>query len=347
MILVFLLLLFATVAQASTTVPADSIALRPADLPLYKTDPYASESEEKQISMVVPRMLEDRRGHLWFATQNGICRHDGTSLVYFDLRDEYKQRVSASTVVEDREGTVWIGSTAGLTRYDGKSFTTFNEADGLTSKFVRSLFVDSVGVIWIGTYNGVSRFDGKAFQPLPLPESARVDTVFGPTSPTGIWDITQDPAGNMWIAAEGGVYKHDGRALSRVRVTNDDAETFVTGVAFDRKGNTWFSTRNKGMIRLDDSGFTNVTQLGEFPAGAGGGVFEDDAGALWFPAGHDGIYHYDGASFTNYSKKEGLTSTPMHRIYQDRDGRIWCFGWGGVFRKDGESFVNVTRDGPW
>jgi len=347
MTLVFLLLLLAAMAEASTTVSADSITLHAADLPEFKTDPHATGSQGNQISGVVRGMLQDRQGNFWFATQNGVCRHDGISLVYFDLRDEFDHGVTATAVVEDREGDIWIGSTGGVTRFDGEFFTTFTEADGLNSKFVWSLFVDSAGVIWIGTYDGVSQFDGKAFLPFPIPASTRNDTVFGPTSPTVVWDITQDLAGNLWFAAEAGVYTYDGQTLSRVRVMEDESDTFVTRILCDRKGSIWFATRYKGMIRLDGGGFTNVTQQGGLRGTEPGCAFEDGAGNIWFPAEHAGVYRYDGASFTNFSEEEGLTSGAIHRVYQDQDGRIWCIGWEGVFRMDGKSFVNVTRDGPW
>ena len=180
------------------------------------------------------------------------------------------RRVTATAVVEDREGNVWIGSTGGVTRFDGESFTTFTEDDGLNSTFVWSLFVDTAGVIWIGTYDGVSRFDGNAFLPFPIPASTRNDTVFGPTSPTVVWDITQDPAGNLWFAAEAGVYKYDGQTLSRVRVMEDESDTFVTGILCDRKGNIWFATRYKGMIRLDGGRVHECDAAGRAPRNRGG-----------------------------------------------------------------------------
>lgn len=34
-------------------------------------------------------------------------------------------------------------------------------------------------------------------------------------------------------------------------------------------------------------------------------------------------------------------------IYEDRKGRLWFGFAGGLYRLDGETFVNVTRGGPW
>jgi len=42
-----------------------------------------------------------------------------------------------------------------------------------------------------------------------------------------------------------------------------------------------------------------------------------------------------------------LTSNAVQCTYQDRDGRLWFGGYGGLFRLDGERIVYVTTGGPW
>jgi ligand-binding sensor domain-containing protein len=59
------------------------------------------------------------------------------------------------------------------------------------------------------------------------------------------------------------------------------------------------------------------------------------------------VYRYDGDSFVNYGTKHGLASRAIQCTHQDREGRLWCGGWLGLYRFDGKGFVNVTRDGPW
>lgn len=82
-------------------------------------------------------------------------------------------------------------------------------------------------------------------------------------------------------------------------------------------------------------------------AGTPATTIEDDDGNIWFTAARAGVFRYDGTTFTNDSEQDGLTSGIIHRADHAQDGRIWCVGWAGAFRKDGPSFVNVTRDWPW
>ena len=118
-LLISVTFLLASDAQARTKVLADDIAVPASSLPEFKNDPHVKESQGNQISGVVRTILQDAGGSLWFGTQNGLSRYDGTALVYFDLKDELGQGITVTAIAEDRDGNIWIGSTGGLTRYDG------------------------------------------------------------------------------------------------------------------------------------------------------------------------------------------------------------------------------------
>lgn len=50
---------------------------------------------------------------------------------------------------------------------------------------------------------------------------------------------------------------------------------------------------------------------------------QDKAGNLWFGTTGDGIYKYDGRLFTQYTEKNGLNSTTVWSIMEDKNGGIW------------------------
>ncbi len=37
----------------------------------------------------------------------------------------------------------------------------------------------------------------------------------------------------------------------------------------------------------------------------------------------------------------------VHSIIEDWKGQLWLGGFGGLYRYDVKSFVNVTQEGPW
>lgn len=334
-------------ARAATSVTATSVRIPVDEIPVDLWMAEANGTRPDAISAVVRAVHQDHRGHLWFATQDGIWHHDGTDLVYFDVPGELGAGFSATTIEETTEGLLWFGTTGGLIRYDGTSFTTFTERDGLPSTYVWSLCVDDVGRLWIGTYAGACRLDGTTFTPIELPPSTRTDPIFGPTSPTVVWSIGQDGSGAMWLATEGGVYRYDGGTPTRVAILEETSDTYVTRVACDRAGRIWFSTRYKGLIRLDGDDLVNVSETDGIPGTEVGGVYEDRSGDLWFSAEHVGLYRHDGTSYTLYTGEDGLDGNAIHGAYEDRDGRIWCFGWSGAYRWEGDGFIRVTRNGPW
>jgi hypothetical protein len=67
-----------------------------------------------------------------------------------------------------------------------------------------------------------------------------------------------------------------------------------------------------------------------------------------------GVYRYtpaenetSGGSFTNFSKEQGLGVRAVQTIFEDKEGRFWVGGGGGLYRFNGKSFVNVKKYGPW
>jgi ligand-binding sensor domain-containing protein len=76
-------------------------------------------------------------------------------------------------------------------------------------------------------------------------------------------------------------------------------------------------------------------------------IHEDHHGNIWFSGKRFGVYRYDSRSFTRFDEQEGFTSPGLMCILEDSSGRLWCGGVGGLFRYDGKSFFNVTKNGPW
>ena len=70
-------------------------------------------SVEQGLSQVtVNCMLQDRKGFMWFGTEDGLNRYDGYSFkVYRHDTEDYKSLGSSSikALHEDRTGMIWIG----------------------------------------------------------------------------------------------------------------------------------------------------------------------------------------------------------------------------------------------
>lgn len=335
------------VSQEKIKIHEDSISISAESLPEFKTDPHAKEYQRNQISGVVRTIFQDKKGNYWFGTQDGLCRHNGKTLIYFDIKNNLGSGVTVYAIAQDQTGdNIWIGHSGGITKYDGKYFTNYSEKDGLINNNVWSIATDKTGNVWIGTIDGVCKFDGKNFTPFEIPAGRR-DTTKGVTSEKMIHSIMEDSKGNMWFATNGGAYKYDGKTLTNLSEENGLCNNFVNTIMEDKKGNIWFTSSHNGLCRYDGTSFTNITENFDTAGKGIGNILEDKTGNIWFVVKGFGVNRFDGNTITNYHTGEGLFSHTTFQIYEDLQGRIWFVGFKGVFRFDGESIINVTRDGPW
>jgi ligand-binding sensor domain-containing protein len=331
-------------AQAVQDAAASS---RSHDVPPRPASLVIDVAATSEIRGVVRAVFEDSRGTLWIGGECDLFRNDGSTLTSYDIKDDLGRGVTIMKIVEDKAGNIWCGTDGGITRIDGKSFTSYGEKDGLISGSVWSMAFDASGVMWIGTIEGVCRFDGKTFTPPPfsIPE-AQPDPTRGVTSSKFVHCITVDRKGRVWFGTNGGAYVYDGTTLTNISERDGLPNNAVSGILEDKSGNMWFGTVHGGISRFDGKNFTNFTQQGAIEGKETWCMHEGSSGNLWFSAKRSPLYRYDGTAFTKLKEQEEITSLAF-TILEDSRGRLWLSGTNGLFRHDGESFVNVTKDGPW
>ncbi len=324
--------------------------------PSYDSDSMFSMGA--QVSQYIRRMFQDKAGNLWFGTNDdGVCRYDGESLQYFTPKEGFGGN-AVRGIQQDDNGNLWFATDGGVSRYDGKTFTNFTVKDGLPHNEVWSLARDSSGNLWFGTEGGVSRYDGKTFTYFPLPEADLREFPEAFPGPKLVNSIFQDKTGKLWFATNGrGVYYYDGKTLSGISEKDGLVNNFVQCIIEDKHGNIWFGTRFGGVSRYDGRSFTSFTVENGLSSNFVWAMLEDKSGNIWFGTIGAGVVRYDGKTFTTYSQQEGLTNTHIQSILEDRNGGLWFGASGGLFRyvgtstgasrRDGKSFINITRNGPW
>jgi ligand-binding sensor domain-containing protein len=77
----------------------------------------------------ITRIIEDKKGNLWFGGRDGIWRYDGKSYTHFTTKDGLINN-DVWSILEDTAGNIWIGDrNKGLCRYNGTTFTYFTPND--------------------------------------------------------------------------------------------------------------------------------------------------------------------------------------------------------------------------
>jgi len=322
--------------------------------PLNQQDPG------NQISPFVRRIFQDQVGSMWFGTNgDGVIRYQGDSLQYLSVQQGFGG-VAVRAILGDRHGNVWFGTNGGLTKYvPAQGFTNYTEQDGLVNNDIWTMTFDQEGILWIGTLEGVSRFDGKEFTHFNLPETVS-DPSRGVTSTRIVHHIMEDSKERMWFATNGGAFIYDPSASDdQARLTNISEKdglcnNVVNCVLEDQQGNIWFATHHNGVCRWDGKSFTRFTAQDGVEGPEAWDLYQDRSGNIWFPTEGYGVFRYNGSKeypFTNFSETEGLASRAVQCTFEDKDGRIWCGGWLGLYRYDPSQpeagFVNLTKELPW
>lgn len=184
---------------------------------------------------LVASMTEDRNGHLWIGTGNGVLRMDVHTgkLKLFQHDPDNASSLSFNVcraLFVDSEGTLWLGTgfpwgrnpSGGLNRFrpETEDFVRYqhdpNNPNSLTNDKVTALFEDSKGNFWVGTCgDGLHLMDRKSgkFQRLRQ-DTTNPNQLCGPfvnDAPTRhIRFIYEDDNRKIWIGAlEGGIKYYD------------------------------------------------------------------------------------------------------------------------------------------
>jgi len=310
-------------------------------------------SEPKQISEYVREVFQDRDGVYWFGTNgDGVARYDGESLTYISVEQGLAGRAIRG-ILQDPGGALWFATNDGVSRYESGEFTNFTVLDGLSDQSVWSIMQDSSGSIWVGTHSGVCRFYGEFFVPFPIPR-VEIENPSSRFTSKVVFAMTEDQAGNLWFGTHGdGVHKYDGESFTSYTQNDGLAGDYVRCIVSDRDGRIWIGTNGDGVSRFDGVTFQNFTKADGLNNDRVYEILEDKAGNMWFSTLGAGACRYDGKSFTAFREDQNLIISDrparahVQEFFEDKDGVLWIGCSGGLFFFDGETFVNVTQDGPW
>ena len=171
-------------------------------------------SKDGLSSSIVTAILKDRQGLMWFATEDGLNKYDGTSFTVYRHSDTDPNSLPANYVVslhEDRSGNLWIGTNGGsLVIYDRKkdqfkrltSFTGFNARNNV----IQALCSDYLGQVWVASFAGLSVINPKTktISGFTTDRSGR-----GRLSTTNVSTIFEDSKRRLWIGTDEGLFLYN------------------------------------------------------------------------------------------------------------------------------------------
>lgn len=292
-------------------------------------------------------IVQDKRGFLWFATQDGLNRYDGKEFRIF--RNDLSNPKSLSydyirVLYVDRDGILWVGTYGGgLNKYDPKTekFIRFQHEEknpeSLSNDYINAIFQDSKGILWVGTEEGLNALDprtGKFRRYLHDPSNP--DSLIH----NKVTCIYEDSLGNLWIGTFGGLEKFDSKKEKFIHYVHDPANPFslidnrVKVIYEDRRSNLWIGTLG-GLERLDrkNEKFFHYRHSPDNPNSISSNminaIFEDSKGNLWIGTHAGGLNRFDRKRnrFIRYTHNTfdpySLSNDLVYSLFEDRTGVLW------------------------
>jgi signal transduction histidine kinase/DNA-binding response OmpR family regulator/ligand-binding sensor domain-containing protein len=233
----------------------------------------------------------------------------------------------------DAKGGLWVGgwpSGRGVYYYDpgagARSERPFRKAPWpVVGQGDNDAFhVDSENTLWVGKWDqGLYRVRLKDM----WASNAAAEKVAGVTNSVGA--IYQDAQGDIWTAARfwygpisrirGGQVQYFSSETTGGGVPSDLVRCFQEG-----PGGYLYIGTAAGLARCDGKQFSSLQGTADRPVPAGEvhSILRDSGDVLWF-ATESGLYRYDGIAWSVLDEEDGLSSSSVQTVNQDRQGEYW------------------------
>ena len=309
-------------------------------------------------------ILQDKRGFIWFGTDDGLNRYDGHNFLVFRHEPGNNNSISGNIItdlIEDSSSMLWIATTdGGLTRYDYRlspnlQFRSYrhmpNDSSSIPVNIVNSLLEDGRGNIWLATSGaGILRFDKKQ-ESFFSPFKEKVKTALV---------LSMDANGIIWVGREGRnmmkfnpvtlEYETDSRYDD---VYNRLPHSTVTSIFKDHEKNMWIGSWDKALYKYNYTSkreeIFNSGSKAVFPPDEAEVFLEDEQQRLWIGGRYNGLYIFNKEAYQFYhyqhdpSRQGTIVSNTIHCLYRDRNSNIWIGTNDGIslYRPQQQQFEQV------
>jgi diguanylate cyclase (GGDEF)-like protein len=282
-------------------------------------------------------LLQDQRGFVWAATQDGPARYNGHAWESVPLpthmRSSYARvmRIAA-------DGGLWIGSfDGGLAHYRDGAWQTWSTRDGLPSNRIRGMLPtrDAHGpLLWIATDRGIARWqDGRITAYGTESGLPNLDT-------EALLEVADDDGvRRLYVGTTQGLARRVGDRFEPVPVPKellghriDDA---VESPGLHGGQALWIASYGAGMAVRENGRWTQLDTRSGLPSNVE--VFarsraDDGSPALWIGT-EGGLLRFEHGRFTLFDERSGLPIRILWKVLEtttpDGNRTLWLGTWGG------------------
>lgn len=315
--------------------------------------------EQGLIPGNVNDLVQDSIGFIWMATENGICRYDGYSFVYY--KNEVNDVSSLSynhvfSLLLDKEGIIWVGTLGGgLNKFNSRTgkFKRFMHNSGnpksISNDIVFKVYRDSKNRIWVSTLGGgLNLFDPVKETFIHFTHSEKDSNSISSNMVSAIYE---DKDKNLWLGTfDGGMNLYDEGKQKFIHYKYNPNDKYslshnqVMDFLEDEKGRLWVATFGGGVNLFDKlkKKFNSIKSDPNFPIKPDNlsirKLFEDEE-SIWL-ATYSGLFKFDKNTFakraiySNPNDHSTLNDNKIRSIFKDRTGVVWVGTIAGLNKFD-------------
>jgi signal transduction histidine kinase/ligand-binding sensor domain-containing protein/DNA-binding response OmpR family regulator len=302
------------------------------------------------------KILRDKEGIVWIATQGGFYRYDpkNKQTRLFIPNPSIPRSISDYAVKDfqiDSHNNIWIATESeGLNMYDPRTreFHHYRSIPGnsetISSNELTTLFIDNSNQLWIGTSSkGISCIDLNTQKITNIELVSDINRIIKKYS---VSSLVVDDADNLWISTlnnglivyniQNRTYQHYKRGDAHGGLSSNS----VSQIMFDRNDIVWLGYMSAGIsfAAIDQANFTVYRNIPYFDNSISHNkvqcVLEDPDGNLWIGTDGGGLNYFNrkNNSFRSYRydpSGKGLSSDHINFLSFDNRGRLWIATFGG------------------
>jgi signal transduction histidine kinase/ligand-binding sensor domain-containing protein/DNA-binding response OmpR family regulator len=305
---------------------------------------------------IINSITQDKKGFMWFATDDGLNRFDGTNFKVF--KSEPNNPYSAPSnyiqnIFKDTRGEIWISSRRGIYNFDTRTerFSKFNPPGDRSANlnYVSTIFENKKNQLWFSCGgSGFSYYDEKngqykIYNKHKLPQLSGTVVVNAIEDTFGLlWVGTLDGGLNVFSVKNGVILKN----LNAQCAVNVIPPGRINAIYEDHNHDIWIAA-SKGLFlyrRSENKFHAFLGSVYNLRSNYFSSLLEDDNKNLLIGLQDGGLYNIDLAkaeksgyknvvinpvkSEDNYS----ITARSVQTLFKDKDNNIWAGTYGdGIY----------------
>ncbi|MFZ6011128.1 MAG: two-component regulator propeller domain-containing protein [Bacteroidota bacterium] len=304
-------------------------------------------------------VFQDKRGFIWFATDNGVVRFDGHEMTVFRTPDGLEDPVVFG-IQEDYKGRIWFRTFSGkLFYFENEKITAYRYNDillkALTKALLMSMHVDRSDRLWFVSSPYWGSVDAKgnlSVESIPLESTwfktikddgyliSRQMTHLGTTMDIYVngesFPIARENKhlhsassyavqwkNKLYLTTNHCIYEYDKHTLKKVL----DGKAPIIFCHKDQSDRLWVGYRNIGLEYYTEPDFKSPKTFLFLKKKSVSNVMEDREGGLWISTLENGVFYIPDLTLAHYhyadsAKVKSVLTTADHVLFGHYDGTL-------------------------